>query len=149
MTREVEELCAALDGLRAGFLKKVAGLSDDDARRSAVGSGTNLAGLLQHLTFVESGWFEENVGGGKARGNRSMQVDRSASLESLRADYRAACQTSNEIVAAIGDTHAPMNRKTKARRRQQDKPVPHLRHHRPRFVPRARQPSCLALRRVP
>jgi len=36
VTREVEELRAALAGLRAGFLKKLAGLSDADARRSTV-----------------------------------------------------------------------------------------------------------------
>jgi uncharacterized damage-inducible protein DinB len=115
VTREVEELCAALDHLRAGFLKKVAGLSDEDARRSTVDSGTNLAGLLQHLTFVESKWFEENVAGGKATGNRSMQVDRSVSVQSLRVAYRAACQTSNEIIAAVGDADALMKRPTKAR----------------------------------
>jgi hypothetical protein len=114
MTREVDELCAALDGLRTGFLKKLAGLRDDDARRSTVDSGTNMAGLLQHLTFVESKWFEENVAGGKASGNRSMQVDRSVSLQSLRAAYRAACKTSNEIVAAIGDGDTPLKRQTKA-----------------------------------
>lgn len=115
MTREVEELCAALDRLRAGFLKKVAGLSDEDARRSTVDSGTSLAGLLQHLTFVESKWFEENVAGGKARGTRSMHVDRSVSVQSLRAAYRAACQASNEIIAATGDADAQVKRPTKAR----------------------------------
>jgi len=115
VTREVEELCAALDGLRAGFLKKVAGLSDEDARRSTVDSGTNLAGLLQHLTFVESKWFEENVAGSKASGTRSMQVDLSVSLRGLRAAYRAACERSNEIVAAIGDADVPLKRRTKAR----------------------------------
>jgi uncharacterized damage-inducible protein DinB len=115
VTREVEELCATLDRLRAGFLKKVAGLSDEDARRSTVASGTNLAGLLQHLTFVESKWFEANVAGGKSRGTRSMQVDRSVSLQNLRAAYRAACETSNEIVAAIGDADAPMKHQSKTR----------------------------------
>ena len=74
-----------LDGQRSGFLEKLAGLSDADARRSTVESGTNLAGLLQHLTFVESMWFEEIVAGGTARrGNRSMEVDPSVSLRSLR-----------------------------------------------------------------
>jgi hypothetical protein len=115
VTREVEELRAALDGLRAGFLKKIAGLSEEDARRSTVDSGTNLAGLLQHLTFVESKWFEENVAGGKATGHRSMQVDPSVSLPSLRAAYRAACDTSNKIVAAIGDADAPVKRQPRAR----------------------------------
>jgi hypothetical protein len=115
VTREVDELCAALDGLRASFLKKLAGLSNEDARRSTVDSGTNLAGLLQHLTFVESKWFDENVAGRKASGTRSMRVDPSVSLQSLRAAYRAACESSNKIVAAIGDADVPMKRQTKAR----------------------------------
>ncbi|MGC4112542.1 MAG: DinB family protein [Nocardioides sp.] len=109
MTPELRELCEALDGLRSGVLKKVAGLREDDARRSPVGSGTNLAGLLQHLTFVESLWFEEVVAGGRAhRGRRSMDVDAGVSLRTLRADYRAACEASNAIVAALGDADAPV-----------------------------------------
>ncbi|MGW5188604.1 mycothiol transferase [Kribbella sp. NPDC004138] len=63
---ELEQLTATLDGLRAGVLKKSSGLSEADARRSAVGSGTNIAGLIQHLTFVESLWFKEVGAGGKA-----------------------------------------------------------------------------------
>lgn len=116
MSPEVEQLRAVLDGLRTGVLKKLAGLSDDEARRSTVGSGTNLAGLAQHLTFVESRWFEEIVAGRKAdRGDRSMWVDSSVPLRILRAEYRAACAASNEIIAAIGDADAPVtcNRKTR------------------------------------
>jgi uncharacterized damage-inducible protein DinB len=76
MTPELERLRASLDGLRAAVLKKLAGLSEEDARRSTVGSGTNLAGLVQHLTYVESMWFEEIAAGGSAtRGARSMRVD--------------------------------------------------------------------------
>jgi uncharacterized damage-inducible protein DinB len=115
MTPEVEQLRAALDGLRASVLKKVAGLGEEDARRTTVGSGTNLAGLVQHLTFVESMWFEEIVAGGKAaRGSRSMQVERSVSLRTLRAEYRAACETSNQIIATVGDADAPVTRNRKA-----------------------------------
>jgi uncharacterized damage-inducible protein DinB len=107
VTPEVDELLAALEGQRAGVLKKLAGLSDVDARRSTVDSGTNLAGLLQHLTFVEAKWFEQITGGGKVtRGDRSMEVDPSVSLSTLRADYRAACQASNEIISALGDADA-------------------------------------------
>ena len=113
MSSELRQLRAVLDGLRAGVLKKVAGLSDADARRSTVDSGTNLAGLLQHLTYVESLWFEEIVAGGTASGIRSMQVDPSVSLRALRADYRAACETSNRIVDAIGDPEAPVTRNRK------------------------------------
>lgn len=108
MTREAEELRTALDGLRAGFMKKLAGLRDVDARRSTVESGTNLAGLLQHLTFVESKWFEENVAGRKAKGSRSVRVDPSVSLQTLRSAYRAACQSSNEIITEVGDADSPI-----------------------------------------
>jgi hypothetical protein len=110
MSREVEELRAVLDGLRAGFLKKLAGLSDADARRSTVDSGTNLAGLMQHLTFVESKWFEQNVAGGRAKGNRSMRVDPAVSLQVLRSSYRAACEASNQIITEVENADAPMNK---------------------------------------
>jgi hypothetical protein len=114
MTTELEELTATLDGLRAGVLKKLAGLSEPDARRSTVGSGTNVAGLIQHLTFVESHWFEEIVAGRKVtRGLRSMQVDPAVALRTLRAEYKAACATSDEIIAALGDPDAPVVRNGK------------------------------------
>jgi Protein of unknown function (DUF664) len=49
MTPEVQQLLGALDGLRSGVLKKLAGLSEEDARRTTVESGTNLAGLVSTL----------------------------------------------------------------------------------------------------
>src|ERR1700755_1430838 len=98
MTPEVEALQASLDGLRAAVMKKVAGLSEADARRSTVPSGTNLAGLLQHLTFVAGTGFGQIVPGRPTTSaDRSMLVDRSVPLRTLRADYRAACDASNEI----------------------------------------------------
>jgi hypothetical protein len=115
MASELEQLQAALDGMRAGVVKKLSGLSESDARRSTVPSGTNLAGLLQHLTFVESLWFEEVVAGGKARrGLRSMDVDPSVTLTQLRAEYRDACEASNAIIASVGDPDAPVTRNGKA-----------------------------------
>lgn len=114
MTPEVEQLMRTLDGVRTGILKKLDGLSDEDARRSTVPSGTNIAGLIQHLTFVESMWFEEVVAGRKpSRGLRTMQVDPSVSLRKLRFDYREACAASDEIVAGIGDADAPVKRNGK------------------------------------
>jgi hypothetical protein len=111
MTPELQALRATLDGLRAGILRKLAGLSEEDARRSTVASGTNLAGLLQHLTFVESWWFEEVVAGGRAsRGARSMQVSESVSVRTLRADYRAACEQSDRILGSFASADAPVTR---------------------------------------
>ena len=106
---EIEALVATLDSLRAGVLQKLAGLTEDDARRSTVASGTNLAGLVQHLAFVESKWFEQIVAGGRpSRGKRSMQVSSAVSLSDLRAEYRAACDASNAIVRGLGDAASPV-----------------------------------------
>ena len=116
MTPELTQLLAALESQRAAVLEKLAGLSDEDARRSTVASGTSLAGLLQHLTFVESKWFEATVGGGTAgRGRRSMNVDPEVSLRTLRAEYREACAASNAIIVALGDADAPVARDGKNR----------------------------------
>jgi hypothetical protein len=113
---ELNGLLATLDALRASVLKKLSGLSEDDARRSTVASGTNLAGLIQHLTFVESKWFEQIVAGRKpSRGQRSMQVGRSVTLTDLRNDYRAACEASNAIVRELGDAAAPVKDKGRDR----------------------------------
>jgi hypothetical protein len=109
MGAELDALMSALESLRAGVLAKVASINDADARRSTVPSGTNLAGLVQHLTFVESKWFEQIVAGRKpSRCKRTMQVDASMSLSALRTAYRDACSTSNAIVAEIGDSAAPL-----------------------------------------
>lgn len=115
MTPEVEQLRETLHGLRAGVLRKLAGLSEADARRSTVDSGTNLAGLVQHLTFVESKWFGEIVAGGKAEGDRTMLVDPSVSLRTLRARYRAACAAGDEIIAAVGDADAHVSHNGRTR----------------------------------
>jgi hypothetical protein len=70
--------------------------------------------LIQHLTFVESRWFEQTVAGRKpSRGRRSMQVDRSVTLKELRSDYRAACEASNAIARQLGDPAAPVSGKDK------------------------------------
>jgi hypothetical protein len=114
MTPEIEHLLRSLDQARKGALRKLDGLSEEDARRSTVDSGTNLAGLIQHLTFVESMMFEEVVGGRSSpRGIRSMQVDPSVSLRQLRAAYKASWAVSDEIIKGLGDGSAPVERNGK------------------------------------
>jgi hypothetical protein len=108
-SQELDALLSTLSSLRASALGKLSGLSEDDARRSTVPSGTNLAGLIQHLAFVEAKWIEQIVAGRKpSRGKRSMQVDPSVSLTTLRADYRAACAASDAVLREIGDPDTPV-----------------------------------------
>jgi hypothetical protein len=60
---------------------------------------------------VESKWLQEIVAGRTIDGvKRSMQVPPSVSLRTLRADYRAACAASNEIITTVGNADAPVTR---------------------------------------
>lgn len=50
---------AFLDMMRAAVAGRLRGVSEQDARRSPVTSGTSLGGLIKHLTWVELEWFEQ------------------------------------------------------------------------------------------
>src|SRR5687767_9643576 len=60
---EREVLEAFLDLYREIVPRKLAGLGDDEARRSLVASSTTLLGLVQHLACVEREWFGQVLGG--------------------------------------------------------------------------------------
>ena len=47
-----------LDLYRDAIVRKVRGVSDDDARLRLVGSATTLGGIVQHLRWVELEWFQ-------------------------------------------------------------------------------------------
>jgi hypothetical protein len=47
---------------RDGLLRSLDGVSEYDARRPLVPSGTNLLGLVKHVAGVELGYLVESVG---------------------------------------------------------------------------------------
>lgn len=49
---------------RASVVRKVEGVTDEDARRSPVPSGTSLLWLLRHLAWAEDIWIGQRVLGG-------------------------------------------------------------------------------------
>jgi hypothetical protein len=54
------ELHRKLQASRAGLLSKLDGLSEYDMRRPMTPTGTNLLGLVKHLTGVEYGYLGES-----------------------------------------------------------------------------------------
>ncbi|MGH3431624.1 MAG: DinB family protein [Thermocrispum sp.] len=58
---EREQLETFLDYLRDAVVRKARGVSEEDARRSPVASGTNLGGLVKHLRWVEQSWFAHGI----------------------------------------------------------------------------------------
>ena len=60
---EKETLLAFLAYLRTSVDRKLADVSDDDARRSVVASGTTLLGIVKHLALVEVYWSQRRFAG--------------------------------------------------------------------------------------
>jgi uncharacterized damage-inducible protein DinB len=104
---EREVLEAFLDFYRGVIVRKVAGLSEDEARRRLVPSMTTLAGLLKHLTGVERGWFQrrlaqrsvEQVGPNSRGDDQSWVLSEDDTVASLAAEYEAACAESRRVAA--------------------------------------------------
>jgi uncharacterized damage-inducible protein DinB len=55
---ESDTLTSFLDYLRESIIRKLEDVSEDDARRPLVDSGTSLLSLVQHLTGAEVNWFQ-------------------------------------------------------------------------------------------
>ncbi|POM26027.1 DinB superfamily protein [Actinomadura rubteroloni] len=119
---EKTTLLAFLDYLREAVAAKLDGLSEEEARTPGVASGTNLLGLVRHLTGAELNWFVWGYAGEDITpASLSFTPDAGDTIESVRAAYREATARCNAIAAACDDLAAPGVR---ARR---SKPGPSLR----------------------
>ncbi|MGC0314628.1 DinB family protein [Kitasatospora acidiphila] len=101
---EKATLLAFLDYLREGVVAKAQGLEGDLARVAGVPSGTNLLGLVKHLTEAEMYWFDWVFDGAEEEvPDFGMELAAEDTEESVVAGYRAAVVRSNAIVARCGD----------------------------------------------
>jgi uncharacterized damage-inducible protein DinB len=100
---ETETLLAYLNAMRRAVVNTSEGLSDQQQRSPSVPSGTNLLGLIQHLTGVEEHWFQRVFLGDEMAPNKSMDVPVAATREEVVTAYRAACARSDEIIRACPD----------------------------------------------
>ncbi|MER6939522.1 DinB family protein [Nocardioides sp. NPDC127514] len=81
-------------------------LDDEEARRRLVPSLTTPLALVKHATFVEKVWFHARVAGVPRKEiglpdtvDESFIPDPEDTVESVRANHRAACERSREIAA--------------------------------------------------
>lgn len=95
-----------LDLYRDAVVRKVTGVSDEDARRRLVPSLTTLGGLLRHLRYVETEWFGQVLAGHDADQppgpDGDFQVGPADTVATLVADYERACAASREVAATMG-----------------------------------------------
>ncbi|NIJ12614.1 hypothetical protein FHU38_002958 [Saccharomonospora amisosensis] len=104
---ETEVLRGFLDYLRASIAAKVHGAPEPRVRTAAVPSGTNLLGLLNHLTFVERSIF---LGEDVIDWQATFHVAPTDSVADVLSRYREAVQRANEVLDGRTDLAAPVTR---------------------------------------
>jgi hypothetical protein len=94
---EKDVLAGFLDYLRAAVAAKAEGVSEAQARVPGVPSGTNLLGLVKHLTYVERHWLlGQDVTDWKA-------TFHPAPGETVLATYQDTIAAANEEIASWDD----------------------------------------------
>jgi len=106
-TSETEVLRGFLDYLRTSIASKVEDAPDPEARAPAVPSGTNLLGLLNHLTYVERSLF---LGEEVRNWQATFRAPKTASVADVVAAYRDAVERANEALDHCTDLAAPLPR---------------------------------------
>ncbi|WP_245657741.1 DinB family protein [Herbidospora mongoliensis] len=115
---EAEVLRAFLDYLRTSIAAKVDGVPDPQARTAAVRSGTNLLGLLTHLTSVERAVF---LGDDVTDWPSTFQAAPADSVADVVAHYRETVKRANDVLDRCTDLGGPLPR------HRPDRPAPSVR----------------------
>ena len=113
------QLEAFIDQHRAALNACLAGLTEEQARRSLVASRTTLLGLVKHATFVEKVWFDEAITarsraeiGIPATPDDSFILTDDDTIESIRRAHEQACAASRQATADMTlDDILPGNRR--------------------------------------
>ncbi|WP_433271419.1 DinB family protein [Actinosynnema sp. CS-041913] len=115
---ETEVLRGFLDYLRTVIAMKVDGAPEPQVRTAGVPSGTNLLGLLNHLTFVERSTF---LGEKVTNWRKTFQAAPADSVADVVARYRKTVEQANEVLDGCADLGAPVPRP------RPDRPAPSVR----------------------
>jgi uncharacterized damage-inducible protein DinB len=100
---ERDVLLHYLNKMRYAVVRTSEGLTGEQQRAPGVPSGTNLLGLVLHLTWVEEHWFQRVFLDEGPGSDDSMDVPLDATRDDVVAAYREACARSDEIVRACPD----------------------------------------------
>ena len=100
---ERDVLLAYLNKMRDAVVRTCEGLTDEQVRAPGVPSGTNLLGLIQHLTGVEEHWFRRVFLGEDVVPETSMDVPLGVTPAEVVAAYRETCKRNDEIVRGCSD----------------------------------------------
>jgi hypothetical protein len=99
---------AFIDEHRSAINRCLDGLTEDQARRSLVPSGTTLLGLVKHATFLEKVWFDEAVTG-RSRAEigipeisgDSFALQGGDTIAAVQQAHREACTSSRHATSSL------------------------------------------------
>jgi len=105
---EARTLREFLDYQRIVMIRKVSGLSDQDARKTLTPSGLSVLGLIKHLVDVERWWFRITFAGeegvtlfsSEADPDADFRIEDDETIAGIVAAYRAEIDTANAISSA-------------------------------------------------
>lgn len=110
---ELDTLSRALDDYREIIEWKLVGVSEEDARRPLVPSGTTLGGVVKHLAFVERWWFQAVLGQGDPEfpwteedPDADWRLEPDDTVASVVALYRAECEASRRTLDGLDGPEA-------------------------------------------
>lgn len=97
---EKDVLLGFLDYLRAAIIAKTRGVPEPQVRTPGVPSGTNLLGLVKHLTHVER---HHLLGQRVTNWKATFQPKPEESVDDILRAYRETTARANEVIAACPD----------------------------------------------
>ena len=100
---EHETLLRYLDKMREAVVRAADGLDEDQLRRPGVPSGTNLLGLVHHLTGVEEHWFQFVFAGADVTPDMGMTAPADVPAAEVLAWYRAMGRRNDDLVRSCPD----------------------------------------------
>jgi Protein of unknown function (DUF664) len=104
---EKATLLGFLDHLRTAIANKAAGVPEPQVRTAGVPSGTNLLGLVKHLTHVERSYF---LGEPTDDWAGTFRPSPDETVDGVLAGYRDAVARANAVVEACPDLTLPAPR---------------------------------------
>ncbi|WHU47733.1 DinB family protein [Gordonia sp. L191] len=104
---EKEVLTGFLNYLRQSAAGKLRGLDEEAARTTHVPSGTTLAGLIQHLAYVERAMF---LGETVTSWPQTFRVPPEAKIDDIVDSYRAVVGQANDVIDTYDDLSLPAPR---------------------------------------
>ena len=99
---------AFIDEYRSAINRCLDGLTEEQARRSPVASGTTLLGLVKHAVFLEKVWFDEAVTcrprseiGIPKTPHESFILQADDTIATVKQAHREACESSRRAASSL------------------------------------------------